>query len=959
MPRELRVFISSTFHDLQAERDYLLKHVFPRIRQMCRERGVEFTEIDLRWGLTAEEAARGRVIRPCLEEIDYCRPYFIGILGSRYGWAPQILEVQKDGELVRTYPWVEDGVLEGQSLLELEFTHGLLHAPVSPDAIVLHRRESGSDSDPDATARVLALRDRVIAHGYPVHTFESPQELGEIILHHLVAIIERTFPRDAQRTELQYVQQGHEAFAASRRRAYIADLAAIARLNAHANGTGPALVVTSPSGYGKSALLAFWVDAFRRKNPHAFVVTHFVGVGAQGADRAGVIRHCMLEIKERLGIPDPIPDNVSALEEEFPVWLARTRDIGMVLVIDAIDQLGREASAAWLPQFLPPTVRLIVSTVPGAIVDELVERGWARMDVAPMQEPQREALVVRFLGEYHKGLSHAQIRRIVHTPNAAVPLFLRTMLEELRLSGSFELLDARIDHYCAAHDLEDLFQRVLERMEQDHGADIVRRVLSAIWGARRGLREEEIAAAAGIPRDTVRVLMQGFEYHMVWRDGLRTFFHAYLRDAVEARYLSGRDAQRSTHAQLAAYFSRLPLDARRADEEPWQWQQAEAWEQLHDCLTSIPMFLALYAPGAEYAIREYWLAMGDRYNMVQEYMRAAANYKAGHAGRAQLAPLYHALAILTRESSLLDEAEPLFRTACDLFEQEYGAKDWRTASCLDDLGGLFYFQGKYNEAERVWRQVLAVREEILAPDDMTLCESLDNLSALLYARANFVEMEQLCRRSIAIREAAFGHDTFIAAGPLNNLAASLAPQGKLDESLAAMERYVTLQRAALGDRHPEVGRSLINLGVICEQLSRPADAERHLLAAVDILRASLGSRHEYTIRATGNLGSLLHHQRRFDEARQRLQESIALSLDAFGPQHVQTLTMRCKLAALHAEEGRAEMACEEFAGALPQLCALLDPGLPEVGRFTAAYAAALRASGHHDEALAWDHAGRS
>ena len=34
---------------MHAERDYLISHVFPVIRRACRERQVEFTEIDLRW----------------------------------------------------------------------------------------------------------------------------------------------------------------------------------------------------------------------------------------------------------------------------------------------------------------------------------------------------------------------------------------------------------------------------------------------------------------------------------------------------------------------------------------------------------------------------------------------------------------------------------------------------------------------------------------------------------------------------------------------------------------------------------------------------------------------------------------------------------------------------------------------------------------------------------------------
>src|SRR2546430_2171262 len=104
---ELRVFISSTFRDLQEEREHLVKKVFPEIRALCREQGISFTEVDLRWGLTDEDVALGKMIRTCLEEIDHCRPHFIGITGDRYGYIPQLHEYHKDPELLVKYPWIE------------------------------------------------------------------------------------------------------------------------------------------------------------------------------------------------------------------------------------------------------------------------------------------------------------------------------------------------------------------------------------------------------------------------------------------------------------------------------------------------------------------------------------------------------------------------------------------------------------------------------------------------------------------------------------------------------------------------------------------------------------------------------------------------------------------------------------------------------------------------------------
>ena len=47
--RLIRVFISSTFQDLQDERDYLMRHIFPELRLYASKRDVTLTELDLRW----------------------------------------------------------------------------------------------------------------------------------------------------------------------------------------------------------------------------------------------------------------------------------------------------------------------------------------------------------------------------------------------------------------------------------------------------------------------------------------------------------------------------------------------------------------------------------------------------------------------------------------------------------------------------------------------------------------------------------------------------------------------------------------------------------------------------------------------------------------------------------------------------------------------------------------------
>jgi len=82
--KEIRVFISSTFRDMQAERDHLVRFVFPRVREKLLQRQLRLVDVDLRWGVTADQDA----FDLCMMEIELCRPRFLCMLGGRFGWVP-------------------------------------------------------------------------------------------------------------------------------------------------------------------------------------------------------------------------------------------------------------------------------------------------------------------------------------------------------------------------------------------------------------------------------------------------------------------------------------------------------------------------------------------------------------------------------------------------------------------------------------------------------------------------------------------------------------------------------------------------------------------------------------------------------------------------------------------------------------------------------------------------------
>ncbi|MBI4567751.1 MAG: DUF4062 domain-containing protein [Planctomycetes bacterium] len=91
--RLFRIFVSSTFKDMEDERNALHRVVFPEVKKYCRERGFRFQTVDLRWGVSEEAGVDQRALAICLTEVARCREIspqlnFLALVGDRYGWEP-------------------------------------------------------------------------------------------------------------------------------------------------------------------------------------------------------------------------------------------------------------------------------------------------------------------------------------------------------------------------------------------------------------------------------------------------------------------------------------------------------------------------------------------------------------------------------------------------------------------------------------------------------------------------------------------------------------------------------------------------------------------------------------------------------------------------------------------------------------------------------------------------------
>lgn len=134
------VFISSTFRDMQSERDMMHTDVIPALNALAEAHHDHLHFIDLRWGvntndLDSDESAI-KVLNVCLDEIDKSQPYMLIFIGDRYGWIPDAHYIQK-AISAKTFE-IKDPV---KSVTALEIEYGLLSRIENADhCIVCMRR---------------------------------------------------------------------------------------------------------------------------------------------------------------------------------------------------------------------------------------------------------------------------------------------------------------------------------------------------------------------------------------------------------------------------------------------------------------------------------------------------------------------------------------------------------------------------------------------------------------------------------------------------------------------------------------------------------------------------------------------------------------------------------------------------------------------------------------------------
>ena len=362
--RQVRVFISSTFRDMHAERDHLVTVVFPELRERL---GLEFFDVDLRWGVPAKDAdgETANSWEYCRQWIDRVEPFFVCMLGQRYGWEPEPGQLKAEEDRQRQQE-------ERRSITDMEIRHAVLTTRLKRRSyFYLRAREAPATATefvdpPPLLEKLESLKAEVRTCGRPVWDypcewtgtgFTGMEEFGRRVLEDLWSGVlrdERYVGKEAWRQVLgtdpdndpRYADEAipvpHElwekivaqakpppkdpldaereqmdAFAASRLRWFQGRTEELETLAGFIGSTGPddarLAVVAAVPGQGKSALIAKLSESLSSDHcslitAHSpLLITHFVGATERSASAHALVGRLLAEL-DRSGIVWPVDE---------------------------------------------------------------------------------------------------------------------------------------------------------------------------------------------------------------------------------------------------------------------------------------------------------------------------------------------------------------------------------------------------------------------------------------------------------------------------------------------------------------------------------------------------------------------------------------------------------------------------------------------------------------------------
>ena len=548
---EVKIFISSTFNDMHAERDYLITEVFPELNEWCEKRRIRLSDIDLRWGVTKEDSESGNTIRACLDCIDECRPFFLCFLGQRRGWVPDLNSGIDEGTFEK-YQGLKDKIgsysitemeIEHAALIPLyyvtdnysnidqkkyalfffrnnPFTGGLFKSNVLSDDQKKIYTNAGADDEKNEDLKLQEFKDRIsadqsvylydckwnknvvteeltdqgdVCKGKLVDFRYKNKPLKEIIIAELQKRISEEFPDNVEMSVTDRYSEDaaeQELYCQTSAFDFIGREEELKVLNEH-EINGNAFYIYSKEGYGKSALLSRYTEELKNRNRK--VLYRSCGI----TDKSSNENDLYLSLGHEAGLFNANQEEKQGRYKELSgKFFSELKEKGFdTLILDGIDRLTdlREIKAS--SRKIPEGFELIISADDNESAEAFAFPYEPFELKGFVDEDKKNHLIDQYLLRTLKKLDQDQKKMIISAEGSESPLYMRIVLNELKNYGDFDTLEAKIRSF--GDDVISAFSETLNSIETEYKNDskLFKEMIVLTALARDGLSEDELLRA--------------------------------------------------------------------------------------------------------------------------------------------------------------------------------------------------------------------------------------------------------------------------------------------------------------------------------------------------------------------------------------------------------------------------------------------------------------------------------
>lgn len=617
--RIVRVFVSSTFRDMMPEREHLVKVVFPELRRELKEQMIDFIEIDLRWGITDEEAQSGAVLKLCLDEIEHTRPYFIGILGGRYGWVPNDLDQRA------SY------FIPGMSITEMEFVYGalesngLIHGAFflkDENIIALEFKDS---QDSDDAQKLEALKEKLRQQNqYPTSTYHSIEYLGASIKAFLLESISKDYALEIDHDT--YEHQVHAHYGLSRYNHYVEDY----HLNTMSQ-TYTRWLIGGEKGSGRSTHFTHILNDYA-KDDNCYVLFHYCQATLDSSKHENILSRFCSSLYQDFDVNENDLSAHYSYETLFVelLNLAAQKTSKILIAIDGLEYLEDLVQGSTLKflslKSLPECVDLLLTNTTHNANVQHKNHDLPLYTIKDLDALTIKQYASRYLLSYGKKMSEPLIDELSKSFKFKTIEMVKAFFDELRVYGHHETLKEHAMGYVQCDSPFDFYDAIINRIEQDYSLKLTYRLLTSLIMTENGLYEYEIRDMF----DGVAVkyvgLLSALTPYITLHMGRYAIKNQFLYHAIQRRYGNDPDKMAMMFRNINSYFLEAytleAMDMRTLKELCYSFKHADRYPKMIEIFGDIPRFHRLYREdpkSTNYYFEEVYYHLGFIHVLIKNF----------------------------------------------------------------------------------------------------------------------------------------------------------------------------------------------------------------------------------------------------------------------------------------------------------------------------------------------------